>query len=339
MAEWNPSTPYGPGATVTYQGLPYARSQYPPTATSGTNPKQEMSVDSKNDPIRTCILTLPSPGVSTYPFHIGYFSLKAADIADGLYYSFPETDPPPTYPGKFLPENPYAGGSENFINAYGPIYEGGNGLSILGETIEVDQARGATVSPPLPSAPVMPANKCGVAMQQIQEIPLPDPLPSYPTVSAQSAHALTFIVTALNPVYDPVLKSWVSDAGARPRVYYFYAQYNHPLYFRRQHTIRIRITTENYDSGYTIPDTDPPVVVEATGQGIVSSNFKTFKGTDKNYATYFYGGFGGDFFNPANAVAEYTLPDDVVTEGPYDSVQTTTYTFIEAGIYDVEAND
>lgn len=134
---WNNSTAYSIGAVVLYNGYEYVRSGYPTTATSGTPPNEEMSVDTYGVDIRTWRLkTSLSPGfrqVSGY-----YFRLD-----------FPSPD---NYAGlQFLQGNAY-----DYQN--NPPSE-----SDAGVTREYDQF---TDNPsPSPDSPVCPSLKCGVAMQ------------------------------------------------------------------------------------------------------------------------------------------------------------------------------
>lgn len=330
MAEWDPATSYSPGANVTYLGLPYVRSQFPPTATSGTNPKEEMSVDPKGDAIRTWELRVPSPSVSSYPFHIGYFSLLAPERSDGIYTKIP---PLANYPGKFYPEHPYASASNHQLSAY--VFDPQPYENAIGSSLEMDQARAATPAippsiPAYPSAPAMPAAKCGVAMQQYQEVIFfPEP--------TGSASANSRVTTFQNLTYNSITDTWYQDFGATPRIFYVFLFFNHPLYFRRQHTITFRISTLNYTGGYTIPDTDPPVVVPGTEEGIYSSTTQTVTGTDNNFCTDAFS--FADFIKPANAITTYTLPDNETTPGPYGSTDGTNYELVECFISDIESND
>ncbi len=341
MAEWNPSTAYGFGATVTYLGLTYIRSQYPITATAGTNPKQEMGIDPKGDPIRTWELRLPSSNVVTVPFHSGYFSLKAADRSDGTYIKEPPLE---VYPGKFAPQNPYAGESDIQQSAYGYTNFPSPVTEVLGQSVEMDQERAATpagISPPtpaIPAAPAMPANKCGLALQQYQETPVPEPIPTDPYLDATNAYANSGLRVYENLTYDPETETWYQDPSARPRTYYVFLEFNHPLYFRRQHTITFRISTYTYTGGYAIPDTDPPVVVPPTFEGVYSSTTKSVTPTDENFWT-FTNQFGEVDLNPANAVTTYILPDDETSEGPYGSTDGVNYEIVEIFISDIESND
>jgi hypothetical protein len=333
MAEWNSGTSYSPGASVTYLGLPYLRSQYPLTSTAGTNPKEEVSVDPKGDVIRTWELRVPSPYSTTYAFHIGYFSLKAPERSDGIYTKLP---PLSSYPGKFAPEHPFAGGSDFQLSAYEYTPNPPEDY-IVGSSLEMDQFRAeiAPVPPsttPIPSAPAMLAAKCGVAMQQNQEVT--PPLNYQPT---SSASANSGILVYQNLTYDSIDDEWYQDFGATPRIFYVFLFFNHPLYFRRQHTITFRISTLNYTGGYYVPDTDPPVIVPPTEEGVYSSYTTSVTGTDENFWS---SGFNlNDFIKPANAIATYTLPDNETTPGPYGSIDGTNYELVEVFISDIESND
>lgn len=331
MAEWNPSTAYGPGAAVTYMGLPYVRSAYPIAATSGTNPKEEMGVDPKGDPIRTWELRIPYSGGYVRPYHVGYFSLLAPARSDGIYIKEP---PLAVYPGKLAPENPYAGPSDRQMSAYGFTAPGA--AEVLGESVDMDQARSASVTPPLPAAPAMPANKCGVLYQQFQEIPVPEPIPTDPYLDASNGWAGTGVEVFENLVYNPVLERWEQDPSVRPRVYYAFLRFNHPLFFRRQHTVTFRISTLTYNTGYTIPG-EPPIDVPATSEGVYSSSTQTVSPTDDNYWSAF--GSMADYIQPANASATYTLPNDVANPGPYGSTDGIDYQMVEVFVSDVESND
>lgn len=339
MAEWNPSTPYSPGAQVTYLGLTYVRSQYPATATTGTNPKEETSVDPKGDAIRSWELRVPSPNVTTVPFHSGYFSLKAPERSDGIYIKEP---PLPSYPGKLAPENPYAGPSEIQQSAYGYTNFPSPVTEVLGQSIEMDQARAAVpagITPPtpaIPSAPVMPANKCGLALQQFQETVTPEPVPSGPYLDATTAYANSGVFVFENLTFDPITETWYEDTSATPRTYYVFLSFNHPLYFRRQHTITFRISTYTYNTGYEIPGT-PPIVVPATAEGVYSSTTQSVTPTDNNFFSQFAG--YEDYFQPDNAVATYVLPDNETSPGPYDSIDGVDYELVETFVSDIEAND
>lgn len=296
-----------------------------------------MGTDPKGDPIRTWELRAPSPSVSSYPFHIGYFSLLAPVRSDGIYTKQP---PLTSYPGKLAPQNPYAGTSDNGSSAYGDIVD--FYPEIIGATIEVDQERPESPAvppstPAQPYAPAMPSNKCGVAMQQFQETLAPSPLPVGPYLDASNAYAGTTIGIYRNLTFDSVTDTWYQDFAATPRVFYIFLFFNHPLYFRRQHTITFRISTYSYTGGYTIPG-DPPVGVDGTHEGIYSSITQSVTGTDENFWSLQAGNFSG-FIKPSNAITTYTLPDDETTPGPYGSVDGTNYELVECYVSDVEMND
>jgi hypothetical protein len=289
-----------------------------------------MSVDPKGDAIRTWELRVPSPSVSSYPFHIGYFSLLAPERSDGIYTKIP---PLTSYPGKYYPEHPYASASNHQLSAY--VFDPQPYENAIGSSLEMDQAREATPAippsiPALPSAPAMPAAKCGVAMQQYQEVIFfPEP--------TGSASANSRVTTFQNLTYNSITDTWYQDFGATPRIFYVFLFFNHPLYFRRQHTITFRISTLTYTGGYTIPDTDPAVVVPATEEGIYSSTTQTVTGTDNNFCSDAFS--FADFIKPANAITTYTLPDNETTPGPYGSTDGTNYELVECFISDIESND
>ena len=339
MADWEPSTSYSPGASVTYLGLPYVRSQFPPTPTSGTNPSVEMGVDPKGDPIRTWELRWPTPLINygfEYPFLIGYFSLLAPARSDGIYASEP---PLASYPGKFYPEHPYAGATST-QNAYG--YIGTSTSLLIGESVEVDQARAATPAippyiPAYPSAPVMPAAKCGVGMQFFQETSTPEPIPPEPYLTSAYGWMVSYVNTYENLTYNSVTEQWYQNFGATPRIFYAFLYVNHPLFFRRQHTITFRISTTVYATGYEIPD-DPPIIVPGTFTSTYSSVTQPVTPTDKNFWSL-HSSQGDNWIQPSNAITTYTLPDNVSNPGPYGSTTGTTYEVVEVFVSDIESND
>ena len=146
---WNPATSYSPGAIVTYNGQTYYRSQYPPAATGGTPPNQEMNVDSEGDLIRTWTLYVGGYTYYQPKFHTTYFRIIEPPLSE-------ETG---------LREFQYSGDQFAATNAYGII---GDPLAFeYGKTVEVDQAKNNPS--PTPNSPVCPAELCGVAMQQFQE--------------------------------------------------------------------------------------------------------------------------------------------------------------------------
>lgn len=339
MADWDPSTSYSPGASVTYLGLPYVRSQFPPTPTSGTNPSVEMGVDPKGDAIRTWELRVSSNKVGTYPFLIGYFSLLAPARSDGIYASEP---PLTSYPGKLLPENPYAGATDVQQSAYGYTNFPNYSSAILGESVNMDQARAATPAippyiPAYPSAPVMPSPKCGVGMQFFQETSAPEPIPLGPYLSSAYGWMVSYVNYYQGLTYDSVTKQWYQNYGATPRIFYAFLYVNHPLFFRRQHSITFRISTTVYATGYEIPD-DPPIIVPGTFTSTYSSVTQPVTPTDKNFWSL-YSSQGNNWIQPSNAITTYTLPDNVSNPGPYGSTEGTTYEVVEVFVSDIESND
>jgi hypothetical protein len=238
------------------------------------------------------------------------------------------------------PENPYAGASQYQLSAYGESL--GFYPEIIGASLEMDQARAATPAippsiPAYPSAPVMPAAKCGVAMQQFQETPTPEPVPTNPYLDASNAYASTGVTYYQNLTYNSITDKWYQDFSATPRIFYVFLFFNHPLYFRRSHTITFRISTYTYTGGYTIPG-DPPIYVPETAEGIYSSTTQSVIPSDNNYWSNLGSSFE-DFIKPVNAVATYTLPDNETTPGPYGSVDGVNYEIVEIFVSDVESND
>lgn len=333
MDEWKASTEYSPGTFVTYLGNVYRRSQYPPEPTSGTNPHEQVADDGKGVQIRSWELIAPSINTVGIPFNIGYFSILASARSDGVYTAAPPYDPP-DYPGSLAPKNPYIGVTGVIGNAYGLVSHAGIPKEGLGNTVEWDQAREeapATEGPPptplIPWAPVMPEDKCGVALQQYEEtLPYYDDLYGYAGTTAQYY---------VNLEYSSTYQKWIENPSARPRVYYAFLLFNHPLFFRRTHVVTFRTSTYVYTEEYTIPG-EVPIVVPATHQGEYFSEDFNITPTDKNYATSSID--SSLYIQPNNAVWTYTLPDDIETDGPYGSKQGTIYSMVEVFVKNVESN-
>lgn len=321
MAEWSDASTYSPGEIVTYQGLTYIRSFYPPTPTGGINPKEELSTDPKGNSIRTWELSVPSPASVARspltPYNVGYFALKAPIFSDGLYAKQPPLEPP-IYPGKSAP-NYWAGPTQEQASAY---FMSTFDEVPYGTAVEMDQARTEA-----PTVDAMPAASCGVAMQQLQGVELPPP-------TIKFAGAGTGLFVARNLVYDSEEGRWVEDFGALPRVFYVFLLFNHPLYFRRSHTISFRISTYDYTGGYEIPS-DPPVIVPGTSESTYSTSSQVVIPTDNNYMV----GLDDDFISPSNAVCTFTLPNNSTTPGPYGSTNGTDYEMVAVYVSDVEEND
>jgi hypothetical protein len=333
MEEWKSSTEYKPGDYVIYLGNIYRRSQYPPDPTTGTNPHEEVAEDSKGEEVRSWELIAPSQKTVGIPFNIGYFSILASARSDGVYTAAPPYDPP-DYPGSLAPKNPYVGPTDVIGNAYGLISHQGFQKEGLGITVEWDQDREetpATEGPPptplIPWAPVMPEDKCGVALQQFEET-----LPFY---ESSFGYATTNVIYYMNLEYSSTYEKWIENPEVRPRTYYAFLLFNHPLYFRRTHVVTFRTSTYVYTEEYTIPG-EVPVVVPATHQGEYFSEDFNVTPTDNNYASN-----NIDltlYIQPNNAVLTYVLPDDIETEGPYDSKQGTIYEMVEVFVKNVESN-
>jgi hypothetical protein len=136
---WNPGVSYSPGALVSYGGYVYIRSSFPPSATSGTPPNEEMSTDGRSVAIRTWTLWSEVPSSSSASYLTSYFRL--------IEPPYNSTDPTPEYS--------FSGAQFEESTAYGTS-EGG--------TVEYDQFK-SNISP-TPDSPVCPAELCGVALQQ-----------------------------------------------------------------------------------------------------------------------------------------------------------------------------
>lgn len=138
---WNSATAYSPGAVVSYNGLEYVRSKFPVTATSGTPPNEEMSVDTYGVDIRTWTLNFQLPAFLR--FDTQYFRTAIPPLDEDLQ---------PTYffaGEELLTANAYDG----VPSIYGP-----------GCTAEFDQFRNNPGT--IPDSPVCPSGECGVAMFQ-----------------------------------------------------------------------------------------------------------------------------------------------------------------------------
>jgi hypothetical protein len=199
------------------------------------------------------------------------------------------------------PEFSYSGPQSYAVNGYQVVREVGRPY---GESVEWDQFKDN--ASPTPDSPVCPANKCGVAMQQFQETtndppPSPPEPPDYflPVIMAQADH---------------VVKE------DNDRIYYIYVRFNHPLYFRRSLTVLTRVKKTK----------SLPLPAETS----YINTYTTYVPTDKNYVTSTYGVFDNDYFTPANAAFDITIPTDV--DEPDDKV---TYTFEESEIVDATSND
>jgi hypothetical protein len=173
-------------------------------------------------------------------------------------------------------------------------------------------------------------------MQFFQETNTPEPIPLEPYLSSSNGYMVTSVITYQGLTYDPLDDEWYQDYGATPRIFYAFLFFNHPLYFRRQHTITFRISTTTYNTGYTIPGI-PPIVVDPTFTSTYSSVTQPASPSDKNFWSL-YSSYA-DWIQPSNAITTYTLPDNITTAGPYGSTDGTNYELVETFVSDVESND
>jgi len=152
------------------------------------------------------------------------------------------------------PEFFYSGPQSYAVNGYQVVREPGYPY---GESVEWDQFKDN--ASPTPDSPVCPANKCGVAMQQFQEISgeippsPPDPVYFLPVIIAEADHVVK------------------EDDD---RIYYVYVRVNHPLYFRRSLTVLTRVKKTK----------SLPLPAETT----YINTYTTYVPTDKNYVTNTY---------------------------------------------------
>ena len=220
---WDSATPYSPNALVLYNGFVYFRSFFPETPTQGTPPDTEMSVDTYGNDVRTWTLN----GGSAQPYFVtNYFRLIA-----------------PTYITTQLePEFEYSGGINFNYGAYGP-----SGDYDSGSTVEYDQE--------IDDHPVCPVDKCGIALQQLQEYAL---------------FCSVYYTNNFNPT--------------TPRVYLAWVLFNHPLYFRRTITSMVRIRkTEAPDSGpIVVSYINTTYDVTPTDLNFVTSNYSSTIFTSTN---------------------------------------------------------
>ena len=256
---WKSATAYSPGSIVSYNGLDYVRSQYPNTATSGTPPNEEMSVDTFGVDIRTWTIL-----VSEYDFYAPTFQTNYFRLIQPTYNS---TD--------INPDFQYSGPQFSKSNAYSAIGDiDSPPYSTYGLTYEMDQAKDNPS--PTPDSPVCPAEKCGLAMQQLLD---------------DNGQIFCF--------------AYSRAIVGTPRNFRVFVRFNHPLYFRRTITVLVRIrketiapdeTTITYlnsyndfipsDRNYTelITNADYDVADNAVFVVIVPENEARPDGTDINYS-------------------------------------------------------
>ena len=281
---WNSATAYGNGSIVSYNGLDYFRSNFPPTQTSGTPPNEEMSVDPKGDPIRTW--TLWSLYAELYDPTRNRIIPRYFRLVDERPQ---ETDPP-------TPLKEYQGMSDFQQSAYDNEFNDPYWFNVSfmsGYAVDMDQAGTLFLS--------TPADKCGVALQQYQEIGNIFTTPPNVGVGTQLLFRENLIL---------VDGKWIQDfARRRPFKYYVFLIFNHPLYFRRVFQLAYRYRT-NLD-----------VEIDVT---------TNYTPTDNNYGRGQGTGFPNNgtetYFQPDNAVWQFQLP-------------TAGDTLVHIWVKDIESND
>ena len=263
---WNSTTFYSWTSQVTYNGLTYVRSQYPIAATAGTPPSEEMGTDPIGDPIRTWTIF--------------------RNYAD--FYNASNT----LTPRYFRLVNDWDAATKNFVNYQGmtkfaqsaydnPNFDPSDSLYTYmdnGYTADMDQEN-------LPNFVGVPADKCGVALQQYQEIPV-----TYRQFVNPEAGIMAYTQTRHDLIFQG--GNWIEDPTAtKPYKYYYFLFFNHPLYFRR--TIKVAYTWINNSVSPSVMD-------------IVTNDVTP---TDANYCRSDFPNNGSQsYFQPSNAVWTFTLP-------------------------------
>jgi hypothetical protein len=262
---WNSATFYSWTSEVTYNGLTYVRSQYPMAATSGTPPSEEMSIDPQGDPIRTWTI-----------FRNYINSYDAGGTLIPRYFRLVEdwdyvTKNTAHYQGmtKFA-QSAY---DNEYFNPVDPLYAYlGNGY-----TADMDQDDD-------PYYASVPADKCGVALQQYQEIE---------DTWRQLIDPQVGIYAYVETRHDLILQAgnWIEDPTAtQPFTWYVFLLFNHPLYFRRN--IKLAYAWTDYS-------VSPPVTDIVTKDVIP---------TDANYCMGDFPNNGSQsYFQPSNAVWTFAL--------------------------------
>jgi len=149
----------------------------------------------------------------------------------------------------------------------------------------------------------VPANKCGVALQQWQEV---SEASSYLNSPDAGISARTIIY------HDLIFQdgNWIQNPSAsQPYTYYVFLLFNHPLYFRRE--FQLAYWWSDYDYS-------PPQIKLVT---------KSVTPSDTNYCRGDFPDNGTQtYFQPSNAVWTFTLPSPADVLGG-------------VWIKDIEAND
>lgn len=272
---WDSATYYNPTSEVTYNGLTYFRSQYPQGATAGTPPSEEMGTDDIGDPIRTWTIVRGYFGGygSEYVLIPRYFRLvNEWDTATKTLLN-------------------YQGMTQFAQSAYDNIYfdplDPTQAFLQNGYTADMDQEN-------LPYYSGVPADKCGVALQQYQEVPNPYRERIDPEQGMQAYMELR---------HDLIFQGgdWIENPAATdPYLWYVFLLFNHPLYFRRTFELACQFTD------YSV---NPPV------QNIVTNNVTP---TDVNYCQRGFPNNGSQsYYQPSNAVWTFSLAAGDVLGGPF----------------------
>ena len=243
---------------MTYNGLNYVRSEYPLSPTAGTPPNQEMGTDPAGVPIRTWTLY--------------YLYTETGDTRNRLI------------PRYFRLITDWNNTTKSIVNYQGMT---NYARSAYENTLVQDFSYGYTadMDQDAPGFGNVPADKCGVALQQWQEVVT---APSY-LISPDAGISAQAIV-----YHDLVFQggNWIQNPSATtPYTYYVFLLFNHPLYFRR-----------NFQLAYSWDDysESPPV------RRIVTTNITP---TDKNYCRGEFPDNGSQsYFQPSNAVWTFALP-------------------------------
>lgn len=240
---------------VEYNNLVYKRSRFPNTVDVGPPPNEAMGVDPLGEPIRTWTL-------NQYDFD---FLNKRNRIIPRYFRLIQDYDTVAGFTN-------YQGMTKFAQSAYNYYF-----FDIKysdGYTVEIDQSGSGFGD--------VPANKCGVALQQRQELNW-DTYETPPTFGVEA-----YIIVRQNLI--KVGGQWVEDPNAQPPfTYYAFLLFNHPLYFRRVFQLAY----------YYGDNASPSVNHEVT---------KNFTPTDKNYCRRDFLNNGSEsYFQPDNAAWTFTL--------------------------------
>lgn len=299
MAEWKPDEPYSAGDTVTYRGVVYVRSQYPPVATTGTPPNVELGTDPKGDPIRSWEIAFTSQKTK-FKFHPFYYRVIH----------------PPMNSAQIQPVIDYGGESDYQTNAYGQIYDQ------YGDKRDYSVEFGQADTTPIPVIEC-PGTYCGVGFQQKQEI-----VGEEPPVPAGPEKGFSVILDAyhdLIPDPNPLFPGQYiqNPAATHPYNWYVFFRFNHALLFRRSCTITLQFekVETTYDGSGQPINTQTSYVYLNEDATPTDTNYTT--ATNFQYVT-FPAGVGSYYIAPANAFVEVEEPAPVNDPG-----YTVNYTLIQ----------